>query len=327
MTSRLRRTFHQRAADWYWRSRNASQSGLRVGVMLSSRLRRLLIASGDPTVTYQFHGTPLTLPFSHALPDIVTDHPCYSSNLGRVAGCIARKYPDIRVVDVGANVGDSAAILRRQGAFPMLCVEGSGAFAQLLRANTEAFDEVEIVNVYLSDRSGVESATSIEDRGTARLVGDGGWVATKTLDELLLAHPTFRSPKLIKIDTDGYDEAVIRGASHTLAAARPVLFFEFDPRFWPSIPAALGLFDHLVAHGYRLGMFWVNTGEYLVTLDLTAREQVLDLATYCTVRSATYLDCCAFHEEDLDVAIRARRAELDFFRAESSRQGHEEGRA
>ena len=36
------------------------------------------------------------------------------------------------------------------------------------------------------------------------------------------------SPNFIKIDTDGFDFKVLRGANNTLKTYKPVIFFEWD---------------------------------------------------------------------------------------------------
>ena len=51
--------------------------------------------------------------------------PHYRENLGRLAAAVERKYPGRGFIDVGANAGDNAAIVRAHSSLPILCIEGS----------------------------------------------------------------------------------------------------------------------------------------------------------------------------------------------------------
>ena len=71
------------------------------------RARQLLVRLGDPTVRYRVGAAELELPLSHELPFYQHDHPQYDRQLGAIAAELGGP-----VVDVGANVGDSAAAIR-----------------------------------------------------------------------------------------------------------------------------------------------------------------------------------------------------------------------
>src|SRR3954466_4260771 len=81
---------------------------------------RLIRHLGDPAVRISSNGRPIYLPISHDLPLHRSSHPGYSTNLARIAACMAARFDDLAVIDVGANVGDSLALLRSTGDFPVL---------------------------------------------------------------------------------------------------------------------------------------------------------------------------------------------------------------
>jgi hypothetical protein len=64
------------------------------------RMKDFLITQGDPLVTYSLHGYEIELPLSHKLPEILKQWPCYSSNLGRIANYVYRKYSDLILVQM-----------------------------------------------------------------------------------------------------------------------------------------------------------------------------------------------------------------------------------
>src|SRR5215468_3310141 len=76
------------------------------------RMREWLVRHGDPVVQFDLDGSKMLAPLSHELPLTRKRLPCYSANLGRIAAQVKGKYPDLTVIDIGANIGDSAAIVR-----------------------------------------------------------------------------------------------------------------------------------------------------------------------------------------------------------------------
>src|SRR5262249_26864144 len=86
-------------------------------------------------------------------------------------------------------------------------------------------------------------------------------LAPTTLADVIAEHPAFRDAGLLKIDTDGFDIAILRGAQVWLAAAQPVLFFEYDPHFWPPVtPDGGRLFGELAELGYGPLIAYDNFG-------------------------------------------------------------------
>src|SRR6266852_517263 len=226
-------------------------------------LRQLAIGVGfDPMVRYNLAGLELRLPLSHNLPLYRRSFPLYSSNVGRIAAAVAAKYRDIHVIDIGANIGDTVAIVRAQVNCPILCVEGDASVCEILRD-----------------------------------------------------HPSFAQCKLLKIDTDGLDGAIIRSERDFLTKVCPVLFFEYDPdAYAPFERHWTDTFHTLEASGYQRLMLYENTGDYITTIDITARDVMEDFHHFYLGRaSARYCDICAFHRSDSDLAESFRKSELKFF--------------
>ncbi|MGH3130004.1 MAG: hypothetical protein ACRDNX_04230, partial [Gaiellaceae bacterium] len=220
--------------------------------------RALLLRRGDPLVRYRIGEIDLELPLSHELPFYRKDHPLYSANVGRIAAEAGGP-----VVDIGANVGDTAAIVRGATDVPILCVEGDDRFFAILRRNSTRFDPpVELEHAFV----GAPARAAIERHGgTARLVpGAGGEVRGKPLARILEEHPRFAAPALVKIDTDGYDVPIVLAELDLLARLKPVLFFEYDPH----LGADPVVFERLREIGYRTVHVYENTGELARTAGL-----------------------------------------------------------
>ncbi|MEV4345065.1 FkbM family methyltransferase [Actinoplanes sp. NPDC049596] len=145
--------------------------------------------------------------------------------------------PGNLVFDVGAHVGDRIASFLRLGA-RVVAVEPQPPCVRALRA-LYGHDQVEIVEAACSDRtghaalhvnSGNPTVSTISERFVRAADGAGGWerqtwdaevsVRTVTLDALI---GQFGEPSFIKIDVEGFEDAVLAG----LGRAVPAVSFEF----------------------------------------------------------------------------------------------------
>ena len=136
-------------------------------------------------------------------------------------------------IDVGAHSGAVLAdIVRVASRGRHIAYEPLPAFADLLRRR---FPRVDVREVALSDRSGVSRFVHVEDApeysGLRERSYPGfedsprGELAVK-IERLDDALPGDFRPALIKIDVEGAELLVLRGAIRTLERHRPVVVFE-----------------------------------------------------------------------------------------------------
>jgi FkbM family methyltransferase len=243
--------------------------------------RKLLLRVGDPLVRYRIGPVELLLPLSHELPFYRNDYPEYGEAVGRVAAQLGGP-----LIDIGANVGDTAAVLRARADAPILCVEGDEAFFQLLATNAAQLGDVELERAFVDapPRGRVERA-----RGTSRIVAGDAELPAKTLARILEEHPRFAEPALLKLDTDGFDVPILLGNLDLLARLRPVLFFEYDPH----VGADPDVFERLREIGYAKMHVYENTGEHVETIALPG--SIHD--RYVGHGGARYADVCLFTGE------------------------------
>jgi FkbM family methyltransferase len=246
--------------------------------------------------------------------------PLYSDNLGRVAAHLSAKYDAFPVIDIGANIGDTAAILHRYVHSPILCIEGEPKFAEFLAVNVASRNPVPVI-----ERSFVGAGNGDFEifvlNGTARLAPAAArWIEairTRTFEAILEEHATFQSARLLKIDADGMDLAILDSAYDWIARRKPVLFFEYDPDLQRAYgDNGLQTFQRLRGAGYHRMLVYENTGDFMFSAEI-GNETLLDelCAFFSGRRSQRYCDLCVFHREDEDLAETIRRAELEFFRA------------
>ncbi|WP_327428462.1 FkbM family methyltransferase [Streptomyces sp. NBC_01236] len=163
-------------------------------------------------------------------------------------------------VDVGGWYGPWARRLSGR-AREVVAVEPVPHLARLLASATPV--NVRVVRAAASDRPGTARLWlppgDAGDRGVSSLVrrdihAHALEVPCVTLDGLKLHDVDF-----IKIDVDGNELAVLRGASGLLARDRPALFVELEARIQPIAPVVA----HLAERGYE---GWVLPGDTWVPL-------------------------------------------------------------
>lgn len=250
-------------------------------------------------------GRPMLLPLEHDLPVILAEYPNYGRNLGRLAALLAGP-----VIDIGANVGDTVALIREVADVPCLAIEGDETYLPLLRANLAGLVGVEVEECYVASDLTVAPVTPTRIRGTATLTPTrtAGDVQLRRLDEIIADHPVFSgTTRLVKIDTDGADAAIIVANAGWFADIRPVVFWEYDALWATRLgdPAPWRAFACLAEAGYDRAVVWVNTGELLLVARAGDVDVWRDLAGYMNGPGRQhYLDVAVFHRDDDALAGR-----------------------
>ncbi|HUI60605.1 MAG TPA: hypothetical protein VLX90_10300, partial [Steroidobacteraceae bacterium] len=159
---------------------------------------------------YTVGRTRLLLPVDHALDRYQAKWKRYDRALGEIARLVWQKYPNSTAVDIGANVGDSAALINTYHDIPTLCIEGGEAFLAFLRENARRIGPHVVVEAAFVGDSASANVYALQstEAGTAKLVSDPNRAAdirVRSLDALLSGAAGFSHPRLIKTDTDGFD--------------------------------------------------------------------------------------------------------------------------
>lgn len=232
----------------------------RTRVSMRERLRRHF---GKVVVTREVLGAKLTMPWSHRLPDYVTAFPGYGRNLVDLAAELHADAP-LTVVDIGANIGDSALQILARVEARVLCVDGDPYWLPFLRRNTDAEPRITIEEALVVAEVGVATLAPVRQQGTTRFVTSTAEIgATQiTANQLRERHPEFADARLIKSDIDGHDCRVVPLLAHAWQDASAVLFFEYDPgltrRVGDDHPERV--WDELEALGYVHAAAWTNFG-------------------------------------------------------------------
>lgn len=202
------------------------------------------------SIGFNAHGKDVFLYFAtatdHIAKVVASTSDFYERELLEFAGSLIPA--GSRVVDVGANVGNHAVYFARIRGCAVEAFEPFDDALNLLRLNVRTNDLESLVTVHptaLSDKQEQLSVVSSDagNLGATRFGGDaGGDVAARRLDDYTFASPV----ALIKVDAEGMDIAVVRGASATISRDRPVVICE------AAVHAEYeALLAELATHGYE----------------------------------------------------------------------------
>lgn len=132
------------------------------------------------------------------------------------------------VYDIGANVGSytllSARLVGPTGL--VVAVEPLPENVRYLERHLELnrLDNVSIIPAAATDRVGTLRFRGTADRVTSHIAADGEVIVDGTTVDTIASAPGARPPDCIKIDVEGAEADVLRGAVHTLATQRPTIF-------------------------------------------------------------------------------------------------------
>lgn len=236
-------------------------------------------------------------------------YPDLNAQFGRLAKSIAQKYPGMSLIDVGANVGDTIAVVKTQVDVPVIGVEGDEVTYAYLEKNSKQFNNVNIVKTFLGEKT-EELNVNFEKSGwNATIIPDdkgGKQIAFKTLDAVIHEGGfNDRTIKLLKVDVEGFDTIVLRGAGDIIRKHKPVVFLEYNRQNMISIKEeGLPTLLSFAAAGYNKIAFFDHKGTLMLAASVKDKEVVTYLHDYASSSKNLigYYDICLFHEEDDQLA-------------------------
>jgi FkbM family methyltransferase len=263
----------------------------------------------------------ILLPASHGTPFEWKFNPEYSKCLGRVAKLCAMKFPESIIVDIGANVGDSAAIIRSHGiSNKMLCIEGVKLFFDVLKENAERLGNIVPVNAFVGSSTHVSlGKLGVTKTGNAVVYEkpDHYKVASAsaeqvsiefmTMEDILESYMPNTIVKLLKTDIEGWDIPVLNSSLNFIAAHKPAIFLELQVCGIDEISMGvswLDLWRNLDDLGYRKALYWHCSSDFLCMLDIADDWRITeDIHDYFRNRwGRLHADVCILHETDVDLA-------------------------
>lgn len=269
--------------------------------------------AGQVPVSFQFYGYDLTVPSKHPLiafhtPNSGNYQPYRDRGLGVIAAALAQLGRQGVAIDIGANVGDTLAVIARNSAFKVVCVEASDFFAQYLRVNVERHfkDRAEIRHCFIAAKPDDPGQALFHWGGTARPID-------RPFSESCAVIPIGRliaeagAVALLKIDTDGFDLALIEACLETRPAPTFPIYFELEitsnqaHELRAAAQRSQAFFHRTVQAGYRRALVWDDPGRFFGLIDLAEAGAVTNLLNYMTQirhRPVWGFDIALIHDSD-----------------------------
>ena len=234
--------------------------------------RRLLNGtSKDSSIVTRVNRQLILCPYTHKLPIYQKEYPLYDRQLARLCKYMKKTTGrKISIIDVGANIGDTVINIGIKDA-SYLCIEGNEYFSKYINHNLKKYDYT-IERYFLTDKPQEKNFVIESANGTGKLRYASCTKTSNlcTLDELTEQKYQDFCPDLLKIDTDGFDFKVIRGAKQTLQKWHPMLFFEWDKAYCEEQKEnMLAIFPLLKELGYSTCILFDNYGNYFDTVDVS----------------------------------------------------------
>lgn len=162
--------------------------------------------------------------------------------------------PGDTVVDAGANIGDNAIAYARATAGvstgQVLAFEPNPLAFECLRRNMAGHSHVQCERLGLSDTHSRFDLAIDQNAGAAHLRGESaqGSIEVAPLDQWNLPRLAF-----MKVDVEGFEMRLLRGAEQTIMRCRPVMYIEINDgalRRQGTSPNEVKAW--LLEHGYRI---------------------------------------------------------------------------
>jgi FkbM family methyltransferase len=230
----------------------------------------------------------IEVPQDNPLQEYSKSYFLYDKAFSDIIQEISTDCPNGYIIDIGANVGDTAAVFSNACNNPIICIEGGEHYVHYLRANAQIIgNHITIIDKFVLPSSALEqNVTYKTERGT-------GWIEQSESDTTNVSKDKYISIKdvydfatdkqediaFFKLDTDGLDAHLL---SDILKIDDKICFFECDFRLkyennynksWYDV------FDTIENRIYS-AIIYDNFGLPMLTMDRFSKQQIIDLQGY-----------------------------------------------
>ena len=261
----------------------------------------------------KYYGLKILVPWNHPF-FFWRFSKIYNRNLVRIAKQINQKY---YIIDVGASIGDTYALLRGQKVFSKIfLIEGGSKANYFLEKNTKNDENASIYNGLVgpnleisyeeSSQSGITFINNKKENSSFKEL--------KTLDEVIKNNISRKSKVgLIKIDTDGFDSQIIRSAKETLIEHKPIIFFEAQPYHWLNNDNISDFLNWIYQISYKKAILWDNFGNFIMPTSTISNELKYSLSYFHGSPNSCFTDIALFHENDENLFESTLTIEKQFY--------------
>ena len=261
----------------------------------------------------------IEMPKITPLIEVYRNNPSFNGELTRIVSKIQFKYKYLSCMDIGANCGDTASLIKTCNEdIEIICIEGDSSTFEYLKNNCNQFSKIHIYNKYLGERDET-IMVNVEKKGWNSTIvkGENGLTKLKiiTLDHLINVNNSIdiEKYKFLKIDTEGFDTIIVRGCTEYIKKAKPVIYLEYNRHNMTTIKEnGLDTILALTKYGYDTILFFDDNGRFMVDLKLDNITTIQQLNRYInsTTAQLLYFNLCLVHAEDNDITKEIVNAEM-----------------
>jgi FkbM family methyltransferase len=251
----------------------------------------------------------LDAPASHPITELYSSSNYRDLCVEVTAKYCGAKYPNKSIIDIGANIGDTATRMRLVCANHLVLVEASDTFFEYLKNNSQQLGNSTLLKAFVADGS-MQRGTLRHWGGTAHFVEDD---TSNQLQTCELKELTDKPVCFIKSDTDGFDHSILLHGIEWLRIQHPVILLEDQVNTASELVAAEKLFEQLVKSGYNNFIFWDDAGSIILSTNSLAiisdmHKYLLLVHTQKTRRTISNYDVGCFHQCDEDIFLSIKSA-------------------
>jgi FkbM family methyltransferase len=235
----------------------------------------------DTDVIYRIGAHSLRLPAGHALPRYQEAHRLYD-RFPLILGEVLPHGDADLIIDVGANVGDTAAALCSVPGRRIVCIEASSRYFDFLQDNASTLrqhgHDITCVNALIG-LPGLSGQIREGDSSGEFVLAKNGR-PTQSLDAVLspLLQNEHDRIVLIKTDADGMDASILRSGTQTLRQHEPLLLWENEIKTPDGVCSYQSAFALLRDVGYNRFSIFDNFGNLM--LETSTAGHLHDLTSY-----------------------------------------------
>jgi FkbM family methyltransferase len=266
----------------------------------------------------KFSGYTLLVPSGHLLiafsdPKSPSFQPYRETGLVKIIRALQALKRSGTVIDIGANIGDTCAIIYRNSSLKILCIEASNFFFHYLTENIETLfkDRAIAQHAYIIGSPNEVPRGLFHWGGTAKAVDHRFTEDCEVLTiSSLLSSVT--DVALLKIDIDGSDIGVVSGAINRDETNRKhpsefPIYFELEfvgntlEQVRQNCSQALMFFQNAAAAGYQTAFMWDDPERFFGLFDLRNSGGMINALNYMghfAHRSVWGFDVCLVHKND-----------------------------
>ncbi|MBD2384162.1 FkbM family methyltransferase [Cylindrospermum sp. FACHB-282] len=212
-------------------------------------------------IAYNIKEISINLPHDHALPHYQNRFRLYD----KFIGVIAKYLPNSQdfIVDIGANVGDTTALLLQYCLNPIICIEADEEFFHTMKQNLSEYNQrIIFVNSFVSGND-FQNVELVKNSGTARAVERENKIVRSDSLESILKNSNLGKCILLKTDTDGFDFEILLSSLSIIKEDSPILYWENEISSLKDIELAKDLLYKLAGMNYSKYIVLDNFGNPL----------------------------------------------------------------